>query len=291
MPSRTNFSPDGRQAPSALLLCLFLPFFLAFSVKIQDNPYNTVNSHSISCPTVDKKFLLKLPVGRPADVVLTGPERTNACEQLQAAVGNCLSLVMDSLTGKIIYTRNIDHRGKRIRITWEGKKLAKAIDDHTITVKVLASKSWETSTDSLLLGGAYMGNNVTGIYRTTFDQPSKRVLVETRQEVNTVNTGTISNYYEKPGEDMLHEVIESYIGGKYSQKSGISDKPAPHSLYYVAAHKAAPSQSGQIYIRSYGYVAPTATSAAQVDSIVFYVKTDNKNELKIRTLFKPPKTP
>jgi hypothetical protein len=90
---------------------------------------------------------------------------------------------------------------------------------------------------------------------------------------------------------MLHEVIESYIGGKYSQKSGISDKPAPHSLYYVAAHKAAPSQSGQIYIRSYGYVAPTATSAAQVDSIVFYVKTDNKNELKIRTLFKPPKTP
>jgi hypothetical protein len=46
---------------------------------------------------------------------------------------------------------------------------------------------------------------------------------------------------------MLHEIIESYLGGKYAQQTKIADTSG--LLYYSVAHPNSTPQSGPIYVR------------------------------------------
>ena len=79
--------------------------------------------------------------------------------------------------------------------------------------------------------------------------------VNTNQEINPQILGSVDSYYNKPGVNTLHEVIESYEGGKISQISGVSASPAtivdgqdPNSVY-SREHSAVPKQTGGIYYR------------------------------------------
>ena len=64
--------------------------------------------------------------------------------------------------------------------------------------------------------------------------------------------GKLDGAYQKPGATMLHEVTESYIGGKMSQQAGVSsgDAATPGSVY-PAAHAAASPQAGPYSTRSF----------------------------------------
>lgn len=223
----------------------------------------------------------------PRDVILYGPEKQKAFEQLKAAVKGKLTLAMDN-NGVVTYTQNKDKKGRLVKMNRKAGRLSTAIDDHTVKVCVHASNNRLASNDSLLVGGAFMGNEVTGKMITTKGEPSKVPLVETKQEVNVNDLAEIDKYYENPGADMLHEVIESYIAGKVSQKSGI---PAPPKKgpEYDYAHKASTKESGKLYYRILQF--DKLTSELLVDTtqeyyVDFYVKKNGKAEIVIRRLTK-----
>jgi RHS repeat-associated protein len=221
----------------------------------------------------------------PTDITLQGEEeiRKKALEQLQASVQGKLKLSMDD-NGKVTYTVEADSKtGKPVKLDANSKRLKGAIDDHTVDVNVSASNNFNTSDGHLLIGGAFMGNTVTNKMETTDGKPSEVSLVETKQEVNVNNLGKISDYYGKPGNDILHEVLESYEGGKASQVSGIS-APAGDGPQYDAAHNSSIKQSGNIYYRYLDKQGRVTTDETQVDAVDIYIKANKKPEVIIRQL-------
>jgi len=80
-----------------------------------------------------------------------------------------------------------------------------------------------TSTKKLSFGGSYLGNSFTGTYGYTDDSAVKVPVIATRQQVDPETARLISDYYGKPGADMLHEIIESYLGGKYGATKKIAE--------------------------------------------------------------------
>ena len=105
--------PAGRTLVSASLLLLAL---------------TTSTTPSISCP-------------HPYDLVVTGPERKKALEQLQASVNRCLSLRIDEQSGNVLCERNKKPNGHFVSLTKEGKRLAEVIDDNTVLVNIIDRKS------------------------------------------------------------------------------------------------------------------------------------------------------
>ena len=69
--------------------------------------------------------------------------------------------------------------------------------------------------------------------------------VQTSQEINPQVLGAMDSYYNKSGKGTLHEVVESYLGGDKSQKTGIASGTGndPQN-YYQRSHNRAPSQPG-----------------------------------------------
>jgi hypothetical protein len=129
-----------------------------------------------------------------------------------------------------------------------------------------------------------MGNTVTDKYVTTEGKPSDKPLVETKQEVNVNNLATISDYYGKPGADMLHEVTESYVGGKSSQSSGVSATPT--KAEYDNAHSAATPQSGEVHYRLVDKFGNETKNPNNYDHIDIFIKSNDKPEKIIRQLTK-----
>lgn len=66
---------------------------------------------------------------------------------------------------------------------------------------------------------------------------------------------------------MLHETLESYVGGLISLKNGISSPPAEQKgSVYEKAHKRAPNQGGKIsgqYWDAAGSILPNETGATK----------------------------
>ncbi|MPT36006.1 MAG: hypothetical protein E2604_13195 [Flavobacterium sp.] len=172
------------------------------------------------------------------DVVLLGSESQKAFAELQKSVSEELSLSMDN-NGNVTYTQNSTGP-----LTADATQLVNAIDDHSITVNVTAENTKVTSEGTEMLGGAFMGNTVTN------DLLIKPDRVSTSQEINPNILETISTYYEKPGADTLHEVTESYQGGKIAQEAGYSTpsttKPRGMEVYN-SSHDAATPPSGGVF--------------------------------------------
>ncbi|HEX8577761.1 MAG TPA: hypothetical protein VF677_15850 [Flavobacterium sp.] len=121
------------------------------------------------------------------------------------------------------------------------QQLVNAVNDHSITVNVVAENTKSTSTGNLYVGGAFMGNTVT-------TSPTGNT-VSTLQEINPAVLSTADNYYGTHGSLTLHEVTESYQGALITQASGVSVGPAtqadatnPNSVY-MQAHNAATPQN------------------------------------------------
>lgn len=64
----------------------------------------------------------------------------------------------------------------------------------------------------------------------------------------------MDNFYNKPGASTVHEVVESYLGGKVSQASGnsVGSAATPEGrAVYNQVHPLAPPQSGAFRVDSY----------------------------------------
>ena len=169
----------------------------------------------------------------PQDIIIGGSEKQKAFEELQKSVYGQLNLTLDG-KGKVNYTLV-----EGVQPNGDSKQLIKAIDDHSIDVKVTASQDIKTSQNELLVGGAFIGNHV--------EKKGGINIVTAMQEVNPIQLEKSSEYNVKPGADMLHEVTEAYQGAKISQQSGISSPPpgVKGSVYDDAHFKATPQTSGQ----------------------------------------------
>jgi hypothetical protein len=174
----------------------------------------------------------------PNDVILKGAEKDKALCELQAAVGDEITVKMDG-DGKLSYTQNGE--GKLSKDT---PQLVNAIDDHSVVVNVNAENTTTTKSGNLYIGGAFSGNTVTKA------EGGNTVVAEQQVNPNVLNKASTGN--GKPGADMLHEVTEAYQGAKISQKSGVSSPAAgKEGSVYETAHQRATNQSGNIYERVY----------------------------------------
>jgi RHS repeat-associated protein len=182
----------------------------------------------------------------PNDVILSGTERQKAFEELQASVRGSLTLKMDN-AGRVTYNQDIQVPTQNTPVipSAGAQQLMAAIDDHSITVNVQATNNSVTSNGKIFVGGAFMGNTVNNAPGPVVS--SGLPTVQTQQEINPNVLSSADNYYGTPGSLTLHEVTESYQGGKIAQQTEVSAQPAtqvdadnPTSVYSRAHHAATP---------------------------------------------------
>ena len=172
------------------------------------------------------------PNGR--DIYLFGDLIEEAFKQLQDGMQGRISLSMDD-SGKLSYSL-ID--GQKLK--GNAKRMAKMIDDHSITVNLFTTDKDKASTGNLMVGGAFMGN-------TVHDDGNGRRTVEARQEINPNVLGSADAHTRTPGKMIMHEVTEAYAGAEISMRSGKNAVPAsgadennPQSVYMRAHNRATP---------------------------------------------------
>ncbi|HEY4538773.1 MAG TPA: RHS repeat-associated core domain-containing protein, partial [Faecalibacter sp.] len=161
------------------------------------------------------------PDGRsPWDVIITGDKDKEVFKQLSASTN--LRLKMDE-SGKVTAKGNAK--------TDADKVLLEAINSKTVEVNINATGSNFTDEGNWFVGGAFGGSEVNGDGK-----------VITSQTVNPEMTGKIDEFYGvQNGVSVLHEVIESYIGGKESPGIGSPtfddvQKKTPTGVGYLNAH-------------------------------------------------------
>ncbi len=196
----------------------------------------------------------------PDDVIIKGNKSQEALEQLQLATNGELAITMNS-EGKLSAMNT-----SKGTLSKGANDLLNAINDSSVTVNVSATDNDFVSDNSAPLLGAFMGNAVessqsivsadlnkdTGDFDYTFIDN-----VSTNQEINPEALGQMDVINGSSGQSTLHEVTESYLGGKISQRTGVSvgkaspaDASNPNSVYRQA-HDSAVNQSGTITERFY----------------------------------------
>lgn len=194
----------------------------------------------------------------PSDVVLGGLQKEKTLEQINSGLKG-ITVAMDD-KGKLSYTRT---EGQELNES--ATRLTGAIDDHSVEVTINTTMKAENSKGGVLIGGAFMGNEVAA-----------DGTVKATNEYDTPTGGRVDAAYNKPGGTVLHEITEAYEGAKMSQKSGQSSGPDGTSgSVYKAAHKAALKQPGSItetYYDNKGNVLPAGTPLNQVHGAVWRAK-------------------
>lgn len=192
---------------------------------------------------------------RPDDVILAGLQKDKTLEQVNAGVQG-ITVSMDE-NGKLSYVRN---EGEDLNDA--ATRLTEAIDDHSVEVTINTTMKAENSKGGVLIGGAFMGNEV-----------ASDGTVKATNEYDTQTGSRIDAAYNKPGGTILHEITEAYEGAKISQASGRSSGPdgTPGSVYN-AAHKAALKQPGPVTETRYdnkGNILPPTAPLGQVHGVVW----------------------
>lgn len=205
------FSPD----PLAAKFMSISPY-----VYVSDNPVNKSD-----------------PDGREEkDVILGGNKRQEALAQMQSAVKGMLNLSMNSKTGNVTYTAVAG-----AKLDKAAGQLKAALDNHNVVVNVNATDA--KVVNGILNIGSFMGSRATA-------QPGGAPMkAETNQQVNPTVLGAIDAVYNTPGAMMMHEVVESYLAGDISQKTGVkvvqgTDQFGVVGNLYQHVHDQAPPQSG-----------------------------------------------
>jgi RHS repeat-associated protein len=201
------------------------------------------------------------------DVHINGSESQAATDELQKSVKGQLDISRDTKTGNITYTQVAG-----AKLDANATQLKNAIDDHSVTVNVKASSNVKTSEGTVLAGGAFMGNRVTPA-----STPGGTPTVVANQEVNPSQLKTQSDYYGKPGADILHEVTEAYQGAKISQASGLSSRSSMGAgSIYSTAHDMATPQSGMQYIDTQDSNGESVKRQVPGGNIVYFVQEGNR---------------
>lgn len=200
----------------------------------------------------------------PNDVILKGMDRETALAQLNSGLEG-ITVSMDK-GGKLSYTAI-----EGTEMNKAAENLTTAIDDHSIEVTINSTMKSRNSQGGVLIGGAFMGNEVS--VSTSEDGKTETVTVKTVNEYDTQTGRAIDNAYNKPGSTILHEITEGYEGGKISKASKQSSGPAgtPGSVYN-AAHKAASKQAGPVtetYYDNKGNVLPPGTAPQDISGVVW----------------------
>ncbi|WP_079241034.1 RHS repeat domain-containing protein [Chryseobacterium indologenes] len=187
------------------------------------------------------------PDGRQGkDVIITGKEADEALKELQKSVSSELTLSKDS-KGKVSYTQ----KNPKAKLSADSQQLVDAINDHSVNVNVKSENTHMTEAGSVYVGGTFSGNETKYVFSS--DGKSFNPITETKQEVNPFILGAMSNYFGKPGADMLHEVTESYQGALISQKlgkdAGYASEADNEDFFsiYNSAHNAATPQTSKGY--------------------------------------------
>ena len=171
------------------------------------------------------------------DVILRGYQAQQAFVQLQASVQGQLKLTFDEKSGKVTYTSV-----QGANLSTGATQLASAIDDHDVTVNALATGNQTNSKGGVLVGGSFMSTTATK--RINKDGTIGPNQAQTRQELNVPSLTAMDAYVGKPGATTLHEIVESYLAGKFSKETGISSGPGgTFPSFYSDAHYGAPPQS------------------------------------------------
>lgn len=133
------------------------------------------------------------------DVIIKGALKDKAFEQLQSSTS--LTLTMDK-KGNVTATGEAK--------TAADQKLLDATTDHSVVVNVNATDK-NVINKTMMVGDLFDGNKV-----------SKDGVVSTSQVVNPNQTETIDKTVKRDsGVSVLHAVIESFIGGKTTQATGV----------------------------------------------------------------------
>ncbi len=175
------------------------------------------------------------------DVIIKGNMANEALNELQTAVKGELNLAMDS-AGKLSATR-VDENSP---LSQGAGDLLTAINDKTTTVNIDASNDIYTSDELGYRTGNFMGNEIS-------DGPT--LSASTKQEINPDFLSKMDIANNQPGVSTLHEVTESYYGGKYSQQLGKStpkatmEDQANKNSIYSRAHNAVIKSSGDVNMR------------------------------------------
>jgi len=153
-------------------------------------------------------------------VEINGEEAEKATAQLQKSTN--LELARDEETGKL--------SAKGEAKTEADKKLLEAINDENVVVKIDATSSHRTKSGGWFVGGAFGGSE------------KKDGKVIATQTVNPKHTKQIESFYgADKGTQMMHEVLEAYVGSKDSPGAGPSTfddvkNQTPNGRAYTNAH-------------------------------------------------------
>ncbi len=184
------------------------------------NPYHYCSNNPIG--RID-------PTGMMDEGYITGEGANEATAQLNASTN--LTITRDPETGKLSASGEIKNE--------YDQNLYNAINDPSIIVHIDATYSNTTSTGEGFTGGAFMGNSI-----------SSENIVNTYQTVNPYDLAVAEFAYGLwgTGAGMAHEFMESYLGGQYSQQTGIAADRACNDgcdkTVYDKVHPKAPAQPG-----------------------------------------------
>lgn len=161
----------------------------------------------------------------------TGENQLGGLEELKSAIkGLEISMRED---GFIEYSWNgLDELNEN------AKRLMEVIDNTKITVQMLTKNGTTLDNGSFFVGGAFCGNS--------YDSSSETVT--TYQTVNPSILRTLSMSNGKPGQDMLHEITESYQGGLVALQNQTSyPEFGATNPIYSSSHNMAVPQSGPLF--------------------------------------------
>jgi hypothetical protein len=195
------------------------------------------------------------PDGMLEEIFINGSAANEATSQLASSTN--LKLERDSKTGKITSTGTA--------VTETDQQLLEAINSKDVTVNINANNSKTVGDGNgnklLNAGGSFLGNTIStksgtsinlgfedAVGDITLDVQSSNKVVSTSQLVNPSVLGALDKANNNKGQAMLHETLESYIGGLISLRKGTSSPPAgSHGSVYNKADRKAPYQGGTIF--------------------------------------------
>ena len=193
-------------------------------------------------------------------IFIKGNHAEDALSQIQARTGNKIQLSIND-DGSLSY-RN--ESGKKLRRY--SKQVAAIIDNTTIDVIMNTMDSYKTSTGLDFIGGAFMGNTVEK------DEEGNVIKVITNQEINT-EVLSKADTYERKGTAIMHELTESYEGGKIAWETGKSILSSDKDYKtFRKAHNSATHQPQDMGRRYIGFDGRLVTDKAQALKEEFYVK-------------------
>ena len=183
---------------------------------------------------------IKLVDPNGEEIVIVGNDASEALKQLNSSTNLTLEFGSDGKTVRIVGGK-AKNRADRL--------IQKAIADNDIVVNIEAKKenSFEWHDGKILPtegGGGYGGNNVVEGVVNTYQKVVPSMLDDRDRLVDG----------ESSGKYMLHEVAESYIGGKIAKRTGISSPRAGLvNSTYDRAHKKANKIAGGEFIMYNNY--------------------------------------